>query len=314
MSQFWSKAVLSTAKVSLGLAASIIGLGMTSIAVNAETTDMMVGGPSVLAEILERSVNVQWKQIPGCAHEITAGKIGPYEFPSGSSDMLVVGCDAAANKDSRLYGKRNRYLGDVDQAFFTPLPKFGTKIGGENWHLGQNGSIRFQDRVQRGCAKEISVGTAGAWVLGCAATAGGFEIYRADLAYKESGGPFIFTFLDGVTDWELVPGGATKVAVGKDVWVINNAGQIFRYVGDRFQQVEGCATDIAANGSHVWVTGCGAMGDGGYDIYERKFGKWMKRPGSAKKVAVDHLGNPWIVTAGNAIYTWSRTALPTPPR
>jgi hypothetical protein len=269
----------------------------------------MVGGPSVLAEILERSVNVEWKQIPGCAHEITANKGVPGEFSRGSSDMLVVGCDASANKDSRLYQKSNNNLGDVDQTFFTPLPKFGTKIGGANWHLGQNGSIRFQDRVQRGCAREISVGAAGAWVLGCAATAGGFEIYRADLAYSQVG----FSFVEGVRDWQLVPGGASKIAVGKDVWVINNAGQIFRYVGDRFQQVEGCATDIAANGSHVWVTGCGAMGDGGYEIYERKYGTWMKRPGSAKKVAVDHLGNPWIVTAGNAIYTWSRTALPTPP-
>jgi hypothetical protein len=57
----------------------------------------------------------------------------------------------------------------------------------------------------------------------------------------------------GTTAWSQVPGAAKRVAAGgpNQAWAVNAAGNIYRWTGTTWQQVQGWASDIAveANGT-----------------------------------------------------------------
>ncbi len=97
---------------------------------------------------------------------------------------------------------------------------------------------------------------------------------------------------------------------GENVWVINNAHGIFHWSGKGWKHVSysrSNATDIGvgSNGT-VWMAGVD-LSTKGPSIY-----RWMdnihsfvKVPGNAVKVDVNHYGIPWIVTISEDIFHWS---------
>lgn len=262
---------------SLTIVALTIGLSQTAV-ISAANATIIVTDPSP---------NATWQKIPGCASEISA--------------KYVIGCANAGPGGNQILRKSSNWDG---------LPGTGVKIAGEEqdyWHLERNGAIRFNNVLQPGCAKEIASGLAGVWVTGCAATNGGFEIYRANRSYTESVGRH-FSYPSGAKSWQRMPGGATKLAVGSQAWAVNDRGQIFRYknANNQWQSVPGCARSIGASGNAVWVIGCDRSSEAGYDLFEWKNGEWYKQPGAAAKVSVDRLGNPWVVTEQGEIFNWIR--------
>jgi hypothetical protein len=259
------------------IAALTIGLSQTAV-ISAANATIIVTDPSP---------NATWQKIPGCAPEISA--------------RYVIGCANAGPGGNQILRKSTSWDG---------LPGAGVKIAGEEagyWHLERNGAIRFNNVLQPGCAKEIASGLAGVWVTGCAPTNGGFEIYRANRAYTEPVGR-LFSFPSGAKSWQLMPGGATKLAVGSQAWAVNDQGQIFRFedANNQWQSVPGCARSIGASGNAVWVIGCDRSSAAGHEIFEWKNGEWYKHPGAAAKISVDRLGNPWVVTDQGEIFNWIR--------
>jgi len=140
-----------------------------------------------------------------------------------------------------------------------------------------------------GLAKDIAVGADGtAWVIGAIAVNGGFTIHRWD------GG-----------NWPAVDGGAVRIAVAPDghPWVVNDAGQIYERVGDIWKIRPGSAKDIAvgADGS-VWVIGT-IPGNGGFTIHRWNGSDWDHPiDGYGVRIAVDHLGRPWVVNDVHQIF------------
>ena len=90
---------------------------------------------------------------------------------------------------------------------------------GRPWVVNSGGGIYERlptGWVQRpGCAKDIGAGADGSiWVIGCAADAGGFKIYR----YAKSR-----------NDWDQMKGSALRISVLNEVSaaVVNNAGNYY---------------------------------------------------------------------------------------
>jgi hypothetical protein len=258
----------------------IIGLSLTALATPAKA-EINLG--------FKQEIGPRWQNVPGCAQDISAN--APFFSP------YVIGCASGGEGGNQIFNLQSNW--DL-------LPGSGVKVAveprwGGYWHVESSGAIRINNQLQPGCAKDIASGSAGVWITGCAPTNGGFEIYRANLAYSA-------TELSGVQSWQAMPGGATQLAVGNKAWAINSAGNIFRFQDsvNAWEQVEGCARSIGAAGDHVWVIGCAANGAGGNEIFELRRDQWVKREGAAVKVSVDSLGNPWVVAADGAIFTWIR--------
>ncbi|MBK7299566.1 MAG: hypothetical protein IPI79_03665 [Moraxellaceae bacterium] len=55
----------------------------------------------------------------------------------------------------------------------------------------------------------------------------------------------------------------------------------------------------------MWVIGCASGGDGGNEIFKWTGTDWQKVKGAAVKIAVDNLGNPWVIDKANQIWTWT---------
>ncbi len=262
------------------IAALTLGLSQTTLMSAAEATIIVV----------DPSSSANWKKIPGCAPEISAKSAG-----------YVIGCASAGPGGNQIFQNAPNWK---------LLPSAGVKIEGDEggyWHLERNGAIRYNNVVQPGCANEIAAGDAGVWVTGCAATNGGFEIYRANRSYTVPVGRQ-FSYPNGAKSWQLMPGGATKLAVGSQAWAVNDSGQIFRYedASNQWQSVPGCARSIGASGDRVWVIGCDRSSEAGHEIFEWSNGTWVKHPGAAAKISVDRVGNPWVVTEQGEIFNWIR--------
>ncbi len=151
------------------------------------------------------------------------------------------------------------------------------------------------------CVKAVAVGPDldNAWVLGCQAVPGGYQIFKR---------------VNG--NWQLMPGGAVRIAVERDTgkpWVSNDAGGIFEWSTDHWVVHPGCARDIAAgrDDSEIWVVGCGANG-AGQDVFQHnKVGdNWTRQAsGLFSHVAVSPaypLGKPWIIDSAGNIFQGER--------
>lgn len=144
-----------------------------------------------------------------------------------------------------------------------------------------------------GPARDVGVGADGSvWVIGTAATPGGYLIYR------RSG-----------SSWANVPGGAERIAVDPagNAWVVNSTQTLFRFDGANWVALSAKARDvgIGANGT-AWIIGNVAE-PGGYGIWRStdKGASWNKVPGGAIRVAVDPAGNAWVVNSNNTIFRFA---------
>jgi hypothetical protein len=158
------------------------------------------------------------------------------------------------------------------------------------------------------CAKSIATGPSGdaAWVMGCAASPGGYQIYR-----RANGG------------WQYVPGGVVRIAVERNTgnaWTVNNVGGIYEWAADHWVQHPGCATDIGVGDdrNNVWVVGCSASQSTGHEVYRydpiSDSFEHVASPGAVRiAVAPDTINSggtsvqvPWIVdNAGHISYASS---------
>lgn len=121
---------------------------------------------------------------------------------------------------------------------------------------------------------------------------------------NDSGG--IFRYANG--SWTQLPGAAVTVSAGPagDVWVVNAAGQIFRWLSatNSWEQIPGGLVGISAGPNDVWGVNAGNQ------IYRYASGQWHLMPGSATAVAVNPTGEVWAlgtnsVPGGRNILRWN---------
>ncbi len=184
-------------------------------------------------------------------------------------------------------------------------------------YLGQKRTLIVDDNVAisalydtwqslPGCATDLAIEsfTNGVWSIGCTPQAGGYQIQQ----WNGSG----WTPASG-------NGSALRIAValntpspdGARPWVVNSAGSIFRRTTNTaasgtWQQMPGCATDIAAGASSgkVWSLGC-VIGAGGYEIRAWNGSAWVTATGGVEgmRIAVDWTGKPWVVDLAGNVFT-----------
>lgn len=238
-----------------------------------------------------------WKAVDGCAREISVAEFGK---------PLVVGCAAGGPGGFQIF-RRNGSQWELQPGAGVKIADLGNAL--TPFIIDKNGGLwRGSGARQPGCVQEIASSTRpDLWAVNCDRASGGYVIQRADnLTPVVAGGkPGDYD----VTTWQTLPSknGALKVAVGDTVWMINRDRQIYTFdrTSSQWQLKPGCAVDIAANGPHAWVIGCAAGGDGGNQIFQWSASGWKIVKGAAMKVAVDNLGNPWVIDKSGGIWTWA---------
>ncbi|MFI5306106.1 MAG: matrixin family metalloprotease [Polyangiales bacterium] len=160
------------------------------------------------------------------------------------------------------------------------------------------------------------------WVVGTTNVTGGFRVY------KWNGAADVNNFTADVANQ-----GAIRIAVasGGIPWITDVNGNIFKRTSSDpttggWSQVKGCAIDIGAYGSSVWVVGCTAASGGNYRLYKwnSSANKWNEDVNDigATAIAVRSDGVPWIVGNDGHIFqrssadplsgSWAETPASTP--
>lgn len=149
---------------------------------------------------------------------------------------------------------------------------------------------------QPGGANDIGMGAAGVWAIGQQARGGGFSINR-------------WTGLS----WIEIGGGAVRIAVGDEPWLVNSSGRIYRRTGVTVWDRSGVAwqeptptmraRDIGvASGRQPWVIGTSPRGAGGYAIYRFNGSSWQEVAGAGVRIAVGDGGAVYLVNAHGMVY------------
>ena len=196
----------------------------------------------------------------------------------GDPDDLYLSLSNQPKRDLAVYNpdEGNIYVVEYEVTGVAVAPQPAAQPVGQQW------------QEVPGCAKKIASGGGRTWVLGCASGgSGGYQIFSRN-----------------GSNWDLVEGAATDIAVNSDgtPWVVNANGTIFQRSGNSWQPVAGCAKKIADGGDKVWVLGCANNGNADYEIFSRNGSNWDLVPGAAVEIAVDATGNPWVVNAAGMIY------------
>ena len=211
-----------------------------------------------------------------------------WEYDSGSGDdflgrLTVNESEAGGVKTKIVYNpdEGNIYVVEYEVTGVAVAPQPAAQPVGQQW------------QEVPGCAKKIASGGGITWVLGCASGgSGGYQIFSRN-----------------GSNWDLVEGAATDIAVNSDgtPWVVNANGTIFQRSGNSWQPVPGCAKKIAAGGGKVWVLGCASGGNGGYQIFTWNGSGWDLIPGAAVDLAVDSRNTVWAVNAQGEIYRYANS-------
>ena len=258
---------------------------------------------SAEANPLVISKQTDWKAVDGCAREIS---IIRYDRP------LVVGCAGTGNTaGQRGYEIYRRTSGTwVKQA----RPGYKAVDLGPDltpWIIDLKGVVWRGGTRQSGqteCISEIAASDRpDIWSVTCPGKNGATIVMRArnllPAAAPDRPGDL------NANSWERIPVSQPirKIAVGDDIWMLDRAGGLstFDRAFNKWITRPGCATDIAANGPHVWVIGCEAGAGAGNQIFRWENNNWTLLKGAAVKVAVDSLGNPWVVDYNGGIWTWT---------
>lgn len=170
--------------------------------------------------------------------------------------------------------------------------------GGNAWIVNNEQNIyRYNGSsfVQvSGKARDVAVGANGrVWIIGNDSVSGGYSIHRRKT--DNSG-------------WDRISGGGVRITVDAsgNAWIVNNDDKIYQYglKSDGtwgFIAISGLAKDISMGSTgRLWIIGTGT-GTGGYDIYERVQGEWVKTTGRALRISAGD-GAPWIVNDTQKIY------------
>lgn len=147
-----------------------------------------------------------------------------------------------------------------------------------------------------GGARDIGDGAIGTWLIGTNARGGGFGIWR-----RVGSG------------WTEVGGGAVRIAVGDEAWLVNDGGRIYRRLGTTasnpqgtsWQDVSGTtrARDIGvASGRRPWIIGTTSRGSGGFAILRHTGSSWVEVGGAATRVAVAQNGAVFVVNAQGQVF------------
>jgi hypothetical protein len=154
-----------------------------------------------------------WVQLPGKAMDVAAEEDVEGRF----DNMCAIGTNPSV-------GGFGIYWWDLAISDWRPIPGGGVGIsGGHGLYVVNDqdeiysGGIPPTWQKMPGAGKDIGVNLNNVWVIGTIPVPGGYGIYRWNAA---------------IANWEPVPGGAVRVACGRDgtPWVVNDGGEIFRRV------------------------------------------------------------------------------------
>ena len=141
------------------------------------------------------------------------------------------------------------------------------------------------------CAKDLGVGNnSSVWMVGCGKA-------------NDSGDFYLFTW--NGSKWDMIPGFGSDIAVAPNgtPWITNSGGQIYKGNGNNgWEQVAGCARDIAVGNDSVWALGCKQSGAKDFEILSWQGSQWNRVEGAAARIAVEPNGTPWIVNSSGQIY------------
>lgn len=161
---------------------------------------------------------------------------------------------------------------------------------GRPWVINEAGEIFYRENGWQkiaGAGHDIAAGGKQVWLVGTTRVAGGYQIFHWN-----------------GSNWDLVPGGAVRIAVDStgSPWVINDQDEIFRMVRGQWQRLPGSGKDIAIDPDNIpWIIGTGQV-PGGYDIHRWTGRNWQRVEGGAVRIAVDNRGNPWVVNSLGEIF------------
>jgi hypothetical protein len=141
-----------------------------------------------------------------------------------------------------------------------------------------------------GSTRDIAVDPAGiVYSIGTTPRPGGFGIYQ---------------YIPDFGSWSEVGGGATRIAAGNTLWVVNDAQRIFRRDPNGWVALPGTARDVGASREATWVIGT-AQVNGGFTIHRFDGVDWDQVSGGGVGVSVAPGGNPWVVNSVGEIYRGS---------
>lgn len=263
-------------------------------------TALIIAGHPAAASTPVKPPPTGWSAVAGCARQIS---VAEFDKP------LVIGCAAMTT----VMGERGYEIYRRQAGQWVRQPRPGYRIA----DLGASLSpliVDLKDVLWRGgsrqtkpteCIREVASNSRpDIWVVTCVGKNGETTILRANnLLPAASGKPGD----QDVHSWQRMPSGyqARKIAVGDEIWMMNSQGGIFTF--DRatadWKQRPGCASDIAANGPHVWVIGCESGGAHGNQIFRWDGKAWGLTAGAAVQISVDPLGNPWVIDDTGGIWT-----------
>ncbi len=108
------------------------------------------------------------------------------------------------------------------------------------------------------------------------------------------------------SSWDNAGGGGVKIAVAENgtAYMVNSAHDIFKRVGNGWEQMIGKARDISVGAGNVpWVVGTDRVGDAeDYGIYYWNGSFWANAGGGGVALAIGNDGTPWLVNSAHDIY------------
>ena len=218
------------------------------------------------------SSSIQWEQVPGAAVDVGTS--------DGKTAVWVT------NKADHIYSfSNNKWLKQPGAAQRISVSYYGNpwvvNKTGQVWRWSNNKwvSVPGLNATDIAVSKKI-------WAISNVKTAGGYTIHEYD---------------DSKKTWIKRPGGAVRIAVSQwgNPWVVNSAGQVWRWSNGTFQLVPGInATDIGIGANaHVWVT------TDKQEIYFTEDGKqWKKSTGGAVTIDAGIDGTPWVINSAQQIW------------
>lgn len=248
----------------------------------------LLGGALALPALLQTSPasaqRIAWQRIPGRAEDVAAN----------GGQVFITGGDRL-DKGFRVF----RWTGQTSGNPWAPMPGIGTEISaddqGNPWIVNSDQEIfRWQGGAFQqvpGRANDIAAGGGKVYAIGSRRAGSGFDIWR----------------WDGGRSWNMLPGAAVRIASNNhgDPWVVSENRGIFAWVGGRWEQIPGHATDIACGGPETFVIGVDSVpgGSGIYQFHPDQPNRlWQNVGGGAFRIAVGSNGRPWVVTNEGNIY------------